>query len=163
MSETTVDFELPNLGPGPDPLSIADLADTNDFAVLMLQRDHYCTNCRNQVQDVAARYDEFRDRGAVVVSVVPEPTDRVREWQSAYDLPYPIVADADTTLGDRFDQPVRYGRLGQLSDFFGRMPVVVIIDLRSNPDVAWIHRGRSTFDRPTIDDILAQLDALITA
>lgn len=155
------DFELPNVGPGPNPLSLSALADDHDFVVVLLQRDYYCTNCRKQVQNVAKRYDEFEARNAEVVSIVPEPEARVREWQTQYELPFPLVSDPDTVVGDAYDQPLRFGLLGDLSDFFGRMPEAVIIDLRGeNPEVGWVHRGRSTFDRPSIDDLLAEVDDL---
>ncbi|MFB6298702.1 MAG: peroxiredoxin family protein [Halobacteriales archaeon] len=161
MSTEERDFELPNVGAGPDPLSLSALATEHDFAVLLLQRDHYCTNCRKQVQSVADRYEEFCERNAVIVSVVPEPPERVEQWQAEYDLPFPLIADPDAVVGDAYEQPVRFGIIGDLSDFLGRMPVATIIDLRGDtPEIAWRHQGRSTFDRPSIDDLLAELDAI---
>lgn len=159
MSEIT-DDSLPNAGAGPDTLSLSDLVSDHEFVVLFFQRDHYCTNCRGQVQELAGRYEEFRERGAEVISILPEPPDRAEAWQAAYDLPYPLLADPEATLGESYGQPVRFGLLGSFSDFFGRMPAVVLLDCRSDPEVAWSYRGRSTFDRPSIDEILAQLDAL---
>jgi peroxiredoxin Q/BCP len=156
-------FELDNVGPGPDPLSLSALAEEVDAVVVLLQRDHYCTNCRQQVQSVAERYDEFRDRDAEVVSIVPEPRERVAEWQSSYDLPFPLLADPDATAGETYDQPVRYGFLGDLFDFVGRMPEAVIVDLRGEPTVAWSYAGKSTFDRPSIDDLLDRLDEVVAA
>lgn len=67
------------------------------------------------------------------MTIVSEPLDRVREWQDRYDLPYPLLADPDATAGAAYDQPVRFGRLGKLSDVLGRMPVVVIVDRRVDP------------------------------
>lgn len=165
MAETherdVLEFSLPNVGPGPDPRSLADLANEDDFVAVYLQRDHLCTNCRKQVQQVADRYEQFRDRGAEVVSIVPEPRERVRSWQDSYDLPYPLLADPDATAGETFDQPVRFGFLGDLSDFLGRMPEVVVVDGRGDdPTVAWSYSGRSTFDRPSVDDVLAAVDDL---
>jgi peroxiredoxin Q/BCP len=154
-------FELDNVGPGPDPLSLSALAEEADAVVVLLQRDHYCTNCRQQVQSVAKRYDEFRERNAEVVSVVPEPRERVAEWQSSYDLPFPLLADPDATAGETYDQPVRFGFLGDLFDFVGRMPEAVIVDLRGEPTVSWSHAGKSTFDRPSIDDLLDRLDEVV--
>ncbi len=155
------DFELENVGVGPDPFSIAALPDDVDFAVLFLQRDHYCTNCRKQVRTVADRIDAFRERNAEVVSIVPEPAERVAEWQAEYDLPYPLLADPDATAGDAYDQPVRFGVLGRFSDFLGRMPEVVVVDRReSEPTIAYVHRGSSTFDRPDVEEILAEIDDL---
>jgi peroxiredoxin Q/BCP len=151
--------ELPNVGPGPDPCSLPTLAADHDALVVLLQRDHYCTNCREQVQQVADRYDEFRDRDAAVVSAVPEPREKVAEWQASYDLPYPLLADPDAELGDALDQPVRFGPLGTLSDFLGRMPEALSFDCRGDPTLTWVHRGSSTFDRPAVDDLLAAADA----
>jgi peroxiredoxin Q/BCP len=158
---TTVEFSLPNVGPGPDPCSLSGLAAEHDFVVVFLQRDHLCTNCRKQVRAVADRYGAFRERDAEVVSIVPEPQEKVREWQESYDLPYPLLADPEASAGETFDQPVRFGFLGELSDFLGRMPEVLVLDARTGePEVAWSYTGRSTFDRPSVDEVLAALDDL---
>jgi peroxiredoxin Q/BCP len=155
------EFSLPNVGPGPDPFTVDALPDDVAFVVLLFQRDYYCTNCRSQVQAVAERIDDFRVRDATPVSVLPEPVDRAAEWQDRYDLPYPLLADPDAEVSDAYDQPVRFGPLGRFSDFLGRMPEVVILDRRDDPpSIAYVHQGRSTFDRPSVDDLLAELDAL---
>ncbi len=154
-----VGFSLANVGPGPDPCSLDDLAADHDFVLLLFQRDHYCTNCRKQVQQVSDRYDEFQRRNTEVVSIVPEPRSKVQEWQDSYDLPYPLLADPEAATGDAYDQPVRFGLLGKVSDFFGRMPEAVLLDCRGDePRVAWEYKSRSTFDRPDIDDLLAAVD-----
>jgi len=158
MSTEATDFSLPNVGPGPDPVSLSALAADHDFALLLFQRDHYCTNCRQQVQSVAERHDEFADREAEIVSIVPEPPEKVRQWQDSYDLPYPLVADPETEAGDAYDQPVRFGFLGNLSDFVGRQPEAVLVDLRGEPEIVWQYRSKTTFDRPDIDDMLAAID-----
>jgi len=158
MATEATDFSLPNVGPGPDPLSLSSLSADHDFALLLFQRDHYCTNCRKQVQTVAKRYDEFATRATEVVSIVPEPPENVREWQESYDLPYPLVADPETAAGDAYDQPVRFGFLGDWSDFLGRMPEAVLVDLRGDAEIVWQYRSSSTFDRPSVDDLLAAID-----
>ncbi|MFB6250812.1 MAG: peroxiredoxin family protein [Halobellus sp.] len=164
MAANVRDFTLPNVSIGPDPFSLAELPDDVSFVVLFFQRDHYCTNCRQQVQTLAERIDEFHERDAEVVSIVPEPVDRVESWQETYDLPYPLLADPQTEAGDAYDQPVRFGILGTFSDFFGRMPEVVIVDRRgAEPEVAYVHKGSSTFDRPETDDLLSELDDLRSA
>jgi peroxiredoxin Q/BCP len=74
------------------------------------------------------------------------------------------LADSNAEAGEAYDQPVRFGILGRFSDFFGRMPEVVVVDRRgTEPEITYVHRGSSTFDRPEIDEILAELDALRTA
>jgi len=161
MARQVPDVSLPNVAAGPDPFSLSELPADVPFVVLFFQRDHYCTNCRKQVQALADRVEEFRDRGAEIVSIVPEPVERVASWQESYDLPYPLLADPDTEAGDAYDQPVRFGFLGRFSDFFGRMPEVVIVDRRgAEPEIAYTHKGSSTFDRPDIDELLAELDGL---
>jgi len=41
------------------------------------------------------------------------------------------------------------------------MPEVVILDRRESPPaVAYVHKKRSTFDRPSVDDLLGELDDL---
>jgi Peroxiredoxin len=159
MNSPPAEFSLPNVATGPDPFSIGDLPAKIDFVVLFFQRDHYCTNCRKQVQTIADRIDEFHDRGAEAVSIVPEPIEKVEGWQNKYDLPYPLLADPDAEIGEAYEQPVRFGVLGRFSDFFGRMPEVVILDRRAETaKIPYVHKGSSTFDRPSIDDLLDELD-----
>jgi peroxiredoxin Q/BCP len=154
------EVSLPNVGPGPNPFTFPEFVaeEDIDFVLVLLQRDYYCTNCRKQVQAVRDRYEEFMARNAAVISVVPEPADEVAAWQTQYDLPFPLLADPEATVGDTYDQPVRFGFLGKWSDFLGRMPEAVLIDVRGDPEIVWTHRGSSTFDRPEIDDFLDRID-----
>jgi peroxiredoxin Q/BCP len=158
MSKAT-SFELPNVGAGPDPLSFGPLTDEHDFVLLLFQRDYHCGNCRNQVQAMAAHYDEFTDRNTEVVSIVPEPAERIADWQDEYDLPYPLCADPDKRVSDDYDQPVRFGVLGALSDLLGRMPMAVLLDCReSEPTVVYTHEGSSTWDRPEMAELFGAID-----
>lgn len=128
---------------------------------MFFQRDHYCRNCRQQVQTLDSKVEAFHDRGAEVVSIVPEPEDRVTDWQAEYDLSFRLLSDADATVGAAYDQPVRFGVLGRFSDFLGRMPEVVIVDRRGDdPGLVYVHRGSSIFDRPDLADLLEELDTL---
>jgi len=162
MSVTVSAFSLPNVAAGADPFSLADAAAEHDAVVLFFQRDYHCTNCRKQVQSVRDRFAAFEKRGALPVSIVPEPPSRLADWQADYDLPYPLLADEDASVGDAYGQPVRFGILGSLSDFLGRMPEIVVLDTRGEePRVAWTHRGSSTFDRPDVDEVLAAVDAAL--
>ena len=161
MASQAPDFSLPNAAVGPDPFSPSALEEDVDFLVVLFQRDHYCTNCRKQVQAFAARIEEFHERDAEVASIVPEPLDKVAEWHEKYDLPYPLLADPDAEVGEAYDQPVRFGVLGDVSDFLGRMPEAVVLNLRGNePEIVYAYQGRSTFDRPDVNELLAELDDL---
>jgi len=171
MSDTTAsptadgvpNSELPNAATDPDPFSLAAAAadpDT-DAVVLLFQRDYHCGNCRKQVQAIADRYDEFEALNAAVVSILPEPVERAREWQDSYDLPFALLADPDTDVSDTYDQPVRFGVLGSLHDLVGQMPVAMVLDTRSGePVVAYTYEGRMPADRPEIDDLLDEIRAI---
>lgn len=154
-------FELPNVASGPDPLSLATLAETPEFVLLLFQRDYHCGNCRKQVQVFADWYDEFRDRETEVVSIVPEPRERVAEWQSEYELPYPLCADPQKHVAEAYEQPVRFGILGKVSDFFGRMPKAVVLDCRGDgePTICYAHEGSSMWDRPELDELFETIDS----
>jgi len=153
----TSGFALANVGPGPDPLSLSELE--AEFAVLLLHRDFYCSECRQQVRRVKSRYEEFERRDAEVLSVLPEDREKAEEWQKQYHLPFPVVADPEKKLGERFDQPTRYGLLGKLHDIIGRMPATVVLDLRwSDPMETFAHRGDSKTDRPRVDELLSAID-----
>ena len=169
MSDTTAsptadgvsEFELPNAGAGPDPFSLSAAAADADAVVLLFQRDYHCGNCRAQVEAIGDRYAEFEALNATVVSILPEPVERAREWQDSYDLPFALLADPDTDVSDAYDQPVRFGVLGSLHDLVGRMPVAMVLDTRSGePVVAYTYEGRMPADRPEIDDLLDEIRAL---
>ncbi len=150
-----LDFSLPNPGPGPDPLSLTDL--DADVAVLLFHRDFLCGNCREQVEAVCDRYEEFAELNAEVVSVLPEPREKAAEWVVYHDAPYPIVADPDSELATRYGQPVKFGPLGRWFDLLGRMPLAALVDLRREPELLWGHAGDTPVDRPDVDDLLDEL------
>jgi peroxiredoxin Q/BCP len=161
-----LDFELPNAGSGPDPLSLSDLGadERNDALVLLFQRDYHCRNCRQQVEEVADRYGEFRDRKAAVVSVLPEAREKAEQWQRKYHLPFPLVADAEKRAGEQYGQPTRFGKLGKLHDLLGRMPETAVLDARGGElRLFAVHRGGNPGDRPSVDDVLAMGDRMLEA
>lgn len=161
--ERVPEFELPNAGAGPDPFSLSAAAadpDT-DAVILLFQRDYHCGNCREQVQAIKERHGEFEALGAAVVSVLPEPVERARDWQASYDLPFALLADPNADVSDAYDQPVRFGVLGSLHDLVGRMPVAMVLDVRSgDPVVAYTYEGRLPADRPSVDDLIDEVRAL---
>lgn len=154
---TDLSVGLPNGGVGPDPLRLDDLEAA--FVVILFQRDYLCGNCRTQVQEIADRYGEFRERNTVAVSVLPDSKERAAEWAADYELPFPVVSDPENRTADRFGQPVRFGFLGELHNLLGRMPLAVIIDLRGDePRLVYSHVGESPSDRPTVEGLILELD-----
>lgn len=162
MPELT-DFELPNAATDPDPFRLSDYAadPDRDAIVLLFQRDYHCPKCREQVQTIASRYDDFAARRADVVSILPEPIDRARQWNEQYDLPFPLLADESKATSDQYDQPVRFGAVGSFHDMVGRMPEAILIDTTGEqPTIEYVHRGKLPADRPTVDDLLGRVDGL---
>lgn len=157
---TPPEFELPNVSVGPDPLSLSAVAEMVDFAVLLLLRDYHCPKCKQQVQDVAARAADLSDRNTAVIGILPEPRDRAEKWEAQFDLPFPLLADSEKEVGDKYDQPTRFGALGKIHDLVGRMPETVVVDLRNEPEIIHTHEGETPDDRPSVDDMLAVVDDL---
>lgn len=138
--------------------SLEDATEQYDFIVLLFQRDFFCTNCRNQVQELEERYEEFRERNAQVISVLPERLSRAEKWDEKYELSYPVIADEDKKISDSFGQPVRFGALGNLHDLLGRMPLTVILDCRGDEvEVIYREAGSNPADRPSVDDLLDKI------
>ncbi|QHS17009.1 redoxin domain-containing protein [haloarchaeon 3A1-DGR] len=151
----TVDFEGANVGPGPDPFVLSGLE--SDLAVLLFHRDHLCGNCRTQVKTVVSSYDSLRKAGVEAVSILPEDRDRAAEWVAEYDVPYPFIADPETEIASQYGQSRRFGTIGRRIDLIGRMPEVVLVDLRREPEVLWRYTGAHPGDRPGIDAILEEV------
>jgi peroxiredoxin Q/BCP len=155
VGEPAPAIAAPNVGAGPDRFDFDALDDETDAVVLVLMRDYYCTKCQAQADRLADRYEAFRERGAEVVAVLPEPTDRARGWA---DVPYPLLADPEKAFAEGYDQPTKYGALGKLSDFAGRMPEAVVVDITDDPEIAYVHQGDGFGDRPSEAELLEVVD-----
>ena len=115
----------------------------------------FCPNCLAQAGSLAAKYDEFKSRGAEVLLVVPGPSDKAAEFakqvQSQADagkaMPYPVCVDKDCSACDRL------GIRGDLAK-----PSTFILD--PNGEVAYAYVGKSTSDRPSVAALLKEVDKL---
>jgi len=165
MPELT-DFELPNAAAGPDPFRLSEYAANpdRDAIVFAVSAGLSLSEVSRTGQMIAARYGDFTDRGADVVSILPEPIDRARRWNEQYELPFPLLADESKATSDRYDQPVRFGAVGSFHDMVGRMPEAILVDTSSEqPSIEYVHRGKHPADRPTVDDLLERIDELAAA
>jgi peroxiredoxin Q/BCP len=152
--------ELPNVGAGEDPYRLTDAFEQADTVALLLQRDYHCHICEEQTQELVDKYDEFSNRGAEVVVVLPDSRSKAEKWAKSMRLPFPLLADDGATIGEKYGQEVRFGVLGRLHDFVGRMPAVLVLNNEAGEiTVAYEYKGDSYGDRPSVDDILEQVDA----
>lgn len=152
------EFELRNAGTGPDPLSLSTIAESVDFAILLLLRDYHCPKCREQVQRVAKKAEQLNRNDTAVVPILPDSYEKAADWQTEYDLPFPLLADPSGNVGEDYDQPRRFGALGRLHDLLGRMPKALLLDLRDGPEVLSVHEGEMPDDRPELEELLAEVD-----
>lgn len=154
-------FELPNVGPGPDPCSLATLAGNESFVVLLFHHDADCHDCRSQAKRAGERYSALRASDAVAVSVLPESRERAEEWQERFELPHPLLVDPEASAGDDYGQPARLQFLGEWVPIFGRLPAVAIVDARgSEPEIVWTYRGKSSWDHASMTTVLDALNDL---
>lgn len=166
MSQHRIDSEvlsidLPNVGAGPDPLSVTDLAADSPFVVLLLMQSHRSGTCRQQVRDVSENEDEFRRVDATVAAIVPGTRPKVRSWRRLTDPSIPILADDDARIAECVRQPQRYGKLGQLVGSIGRAPTTVVLDCRGGePTIEYVHEGTTSFDRPSALEVATAIDEL---
>jgi len=156
-AESVPDFELPNVGVGPDPLSLSEVDGATDFAVLLFLRDYHCPKCKSQVESLTEKAREFSERNTAVLPILPESRERTAAWKDGFEesFPFPLLADGDKRVADRYDQPTQYGSLGSLHDLLGRLPQSIVLDLRGDKmEVVFSHRGGSASDRPEAAELI---------
>jgi peroxiredoxin Q/BCP len=99
-------------------------------------------------------YAAFRERGAEILVVSPEPEEEVRRFWQQEHMPFPGLADPDHTVAELFGQEVSLLRMG-------RLPALLVVD--RNGDIKLTHRGALMTDIPETRDVLAILDELNAA
>jgi peroxiredoxin len=115
----------------------------------------FCPYCLAQAGSLAAKYDEFKGRGAEVLLVFPGPGEKAAEFakqvQAKADggkaMPYPVCVDKDCSACDRL------GIRGDLAK-----PSTFILDPAG--EVVYAYVGKSTSDRPSVAALLKELDKL---
>lgn len=158
MDSELLSIEFRNVGDGPDPISLIELTPDSEFLVLLLMQSHRSGTCRQQAHNFANHYDDFQRLNAQVAAIVPGSRPQLRSWRSLVDPPFPVVADDKTIFEEVFHQPRQYGLLGQLVGSFGRMPVTVVLDCRTDDlSVCYRYDGDSSVDRPSVRKILESI------
>ncbi|WP_328765734.1 peroxiredoxin family protein [Haloarcula rubra] len=163
MTPEISDFELPNVGVGPDPLSLSDVDTATDFAVLLFLRDYHCPKCKTQVESMAEEARRFNELNAAVVPILPEPVERARSWKENFEteFPFPLLADGDKRVAEAYDQPTQYGPVGSLHDLIGRLPQSLVLDLRGEvAEVVFTHRGDAVGDRPSVSELIDEVESV---
>ncbi len=58
--------------------------------------------CTTQACDFRDSLSRFDDSGAVVLGVSPDPVDSHRKFKEKYDLTFPLLADEDHSVAERY-------------------------------------------------------------
>jgi len=97
------------------------------------------------------RYQEFTERGAEVIALAPDTLDNARRYFETNEIPFPCVPDPDRQVFRMYDVKSAMVSLGQ-------RPALFIID--KGGAVRFTHLGWQQWEIPSVDETLAQLDAL---
>lgn len=161
MSESTYQkgasfaFQLPSTGIAGETRTATDLADDNDYVLVVLLRSHYCPLSRQFVQTLAEAYEAFARRSTAVVPVLPDRRGRAAVWQRRYDLPFGLLADLDETVDDETE----FDTFGQFQQQFSGLPGAVLFE--SDDDVLRFVRtvgDEEAENSPSVDVLLNAID-----
>ncbi len=97
------------------------------------------------------RYSEFTERGAEVVAIAPDTVEAARSYFERENLPFTCLPDPDRKVFRMYDVKSAMISLGQ-------RPGLFIVD--KDGIVRFAHLGFQQWEIPSVDDTLAQLDAL---
>ena len=97
------------------------------------------------------RYSEFTERGAEIVAIAPDTVDAARSFFERERLPFTALPDPDREVFRMYDVKSAMISLGQ-------RPGLFIVD--KDGIVRFAHLGFQQWEIPSVDDTLAQLDAL---
>lgn len=83
-----------------NPISLEDYA--GQALLLSFFRNGACALCNLRVHRLIARYPEYQRRGLAVIAVFESPRERLLESVAQQDAPFPIIADPQAALYDRY-------------------------------------------------------------
>ena len=97
------------------------------------------------------RYSEFTERGAEIIAIAPDTVDAARSFFERESLPFTCLPDPDREVFRMYDVKSAMISLGQ-------RPGLFIVD--KDGIVRFAHLGFQQWEIPSVDDTLAELDAL---
>jgi peroxiredoxin Q/BCP len=99
------------------------------------------------------RHEEFAKRGAEIIAIAPDTLEHARGFFERNELPFRCLPDPDRKVFRLYDVKSSAISLGQ-------RPGLFVIDKEGT--VRYAYLGWQQWEIPSIDDTLAQLDALGT-
>lgn len=129
--------------------------------ILLFYRGNWCPLCMAQIKEVAARYNELKEKGVRVAMVSPQPEKHTRKLARKFDASMEFLRDeggaaaAALGIGNQFGTPFGMQALGYENDTV--LPTVIITD--ADGVVQWSHETDNYRVRPEPDvffDVLAE-------
>lgn len=97
------------------------------------------------------RHKDFADRSAEVIAIAPDTVEHAREYFERNELPFICLPDEDRKVFRLYDVKSAMISLGQ-------RPGLFVIDKEGVVHYAYL--GWQQWEIPSVDETLAQLDAL---
>jgi peroxiredoxin Q/BCP len=116
------DFELADQGG--NPVTLADFRGQN--VVLYFYPKADTPGCTTQACGIRDHRQAYRDAGAVVIGVSPDPVSRVQKFDDKYELGFPLLADEDHAVAERYGVWVEKKNYGKT--YFGNQRATFVID-----------------------------------
>lgn len=113
-ARATADFSLRDLHGTPWTLK-----NLRNQVVLLNFWATWCPPCRKEMPDLEALYEQFKDKGLVILAITDEDADKVKPFISEKKTKYPILLDGNRVVHDLFQvegipKSFLYGRNGKL-------------------------------------------------
>ena len=110
--------------------------------------------CTKQACGIRDSYDEFEQRGAIVLGVSPDEETSHVKFKEKYELPFTLLADADHEVAERYGVWVEREREGKKHMGIERTTFVV------DPDGTLTKVMRRVDPQRHADDVLAAFGGL---
>jgi peroxiredoxin len=96
------------------------LQDLHGQVVLVNFWATWCPPCRKEMPDLQSLYQEFKDRGLVILAISDEDPGKVKPFIAANKFSYPILLDSGRKVNDLFQvegipKSFLYDRTGHLT------------------------------------------------
>lgn len=113
--------------------SVADYA--GQGLVIYFYPRAFTPGCTGESCDFRDSYDRFLNAGYQVLGVSPDPVDKLAEFRSEYDLPFPLLSDEDHEMAEQFGAwglKKNYGK-----EYEGIIRSTFVIDSTGTIEHAW--------------------------